>query len=118
MSDIRTPTTFMDALLSGEALVQDVDDWIDVWHDGPDHGVELHEFLGMSWEEYRLFVERPESLRFTLAARKTNQPVADILAGVRTAGAAARSDPGGQAEELLAWLLETGRVEQVPRSYP
>lgn len=29
-----------------------VDDLIDQWHEGDD-GVELHEFLGMTWDEYK-----------------------------------------------------------------
>jgi hypothetical protein len=112
MSDQHVRATFMDALLAGEALPNDVDDWIDAWHDDTtDQLGELHEYLGMSWQEYQLFVERPESLRFTLAARRANKPVSRILASVKAAGAAARTEEAEQAESVLQWLMETGRVE-------
>jgi hypothetical protein len=119
MSNSGSTATFMDAVLAGDALHQDIDEWIDAWHESPaEDTTELHDYLGMTWEEYRLFVERPESLRFALAARRTHQPLALVLSSVKAAGAAARSDEAGQAERVLNWLVETGRVEQVPRAYP
>jgi len=39
----------------GECILEDIDDFIDEWHDG-DFEEELHEFLGMSWKEYSLVV--------------------------------------------------------------
>lgn len=117
MSDQNVRATFMDALLAGDALPQDVDDWVDAWHDSGDETGALHEYLGMNWEEYQLFVERPESLRFTLAARRAHQPLRNVLASVRAAGAAARTAEAEQAESVLKWLIATGRAEQVPRSY-
>lgn len=66
--------TFMDLLLSGEALAQDVDNFIDTWHDAPDGSevasLSIEEFLGMTADEYRLWVEQPDSLRFIVAAHK------------------------------------------------
>lgn len=39
----------------------DIEDKIDEWHElyGPDEdsNIELHDFLGLSWEEYSVFVE-------------------------------------------------------------
>lgn len=34
-----------------------IDDAIDAWHES-DSNLELHEWLGMTWEKYRRFVER------------------------------------------------------------
>jgi hypothetical protein len=31
---------------------QSLDDLVDRWHEGDGEGVELHEYLGMSWDEY------------------------------------------------------------------
>jgi hypothetical protein len=42
-------------IFNGECLPEDIDDFIDEWHDG-DFEEELHEFLGMSWKEYSLVV--------------------------------------------------------------
>lgn len=117
MSDQNVRATFMDALLAGDALPQDADDWVDAWHDSGDEAGALHEYLGMSWEEYQLFVERPESLRFTLAARRAHAPLQKVLASAQATGAAARTAEAEHAESVLKWLIETGRAEQVPRSY-
>jgi hypothetical protein len=49
-------TTFMDALAAGDATAADLGDWIERWHEAPLGSdasvVSLHEFLGMTWEEY------------------------------------------------------------------
>lgn len=36
-----------------------MNDMIDAWHDGAGDGLELHEYLGMTWEEYAAWVEAP-----------------------------------------------------------
>ncbi len=51
--------TFLDRYLASEAAEDEIYDWIDEWHEG-DSGLELHEFLGMAWPEYAMWVERNE----------------------------------------------------------
>jgi hypothetical protein len=106
--------SFVESVLSGDAGINEIDDYIEAWHSLPDDsseaGQELHEFLGMTWDEYRLWVERPESIRFTLAARKAGRSVGEVLAAVRTAGVAARSSEAEEAEQVLDWLIERKRV--------
>lgn len=36
------------------------DDLVDDWHNSPDDGVSLHEFLGMTWDQYKRWVESVE----------------------------------------------------------
>jgi hypothetical protein len=63
--------SFVDKYLAGEALLDDIDDYVDLWHDGeggPD--VSLADFLGFSDEEYKLWAEKPASLPSILDARK------------------------------------------------
>ncbi|GIM89699.1 hypothetical protein [Paractinoplanes toevensis] len=53
--------TFMDDLRAGWTSSDKVDNYIDRWHDGPSpFGPKLHEFLGLTWNEYKRFVERNE----------------------------------------------------------
>ncbi|GAB3816653.1 hypothetical protein GCM10027605_66050 [Micromonospora zhanjiangensis] len=105
--------TFIDDVLSGRTTLDAIDDYIARWHEAPDRSyaaaMELHEFLGMTWDEYRLWGERPESLRFTVAARRAQRPVAEILRTNLT-GAAARSNDTTDAERVLAWLKSRGRI--------
>ena len=60
---------YIDAVLDGSALFTDIDDYIDRWHEHP--GAEsLHEYLGLTWDEYALWVEEPRSLRLIIAAKE------------------------------------------------
>jgi hypothetical protein len=108
--------TFISACLRGDALVTDVDDWVDRWHDtnGAPHGQpqSLPQFLGMADEEYALWVERPESLRFVLAARKAPTPVsaAQVQEIAGLAAAAARATDDAEAAGVIAWLRQTDRL--------
>lgn len=37
----------------------ELDDAVAAWHDGDGDGLELHEYLGWTWEEYGAWVEIP-----------------------------------------------------------
>lgn len=37
-------------------MLRSIDDLVSMWHE-LDTGVELHEFLGMNWEEYGFWIE-------------------------------------------------------------
>ncbi|MDQ7908695.1 hypothetical protein RB614_29595 [Phytohabitans sp. ZYX-F-186] len=104
--------TFVDACLAGEALLSEIDSFVEAWHEDDSVTCELPEYLGMSSDDYRLWVERPESLRFILAAHKNRTPVTELL--VKRAGlrAAARGEEKGEAVQVLRWLIETGRVDE------
>lgn len=114
----REQPTYMEQLLHGQVLMDSIDDFIDAWHDAPAGSrvasQSLHEFLGMSWDEYRLWVERPEALRFITAARRQGKPVEEVLATRDRYGLAARSGTQGEPHELLQWLIERGRVQEPP----
>jgi hypothetical protein len=103
--------TYVDLCLQGRATLDDIDDYIDIWHDGDDPR-ELHEFLGMTWDEYRLWVERPNSLRHILFARRHNVPVESVLEkyALEREPVAARARDADEAREVLDWLRKTGRL--------
>lgn len=111
--------SYIDLLLRGEALREDIDDFVADWHEAPNGSPtarrSLEEFLGMTGSEYRLWIEHPESLRFIAAAHKAGQPVAEVLASLDRTGVAARTSEQAEARKLLDWLIERGRVEECPR---
>lgn len=37
--------------------MRDLDEMVEEWHDGPDDGIELHEYLGLTWQEYKSWTE-------------------------------------------------------------
>jgi hypothetical protein len=111
--------TYMDLLLSGDVLREEIDDFVGSWHDAKEGtavaNLSLHDYLGMTWNEYRLWVEHPESLRFIAIAHKADQPVASVLRDLDKTGVAARTSEQSEAHKLLQWLIDKGRVEEVPR---
>lgn len=49
--------TFMEKFRAHECEADDVDDYVDIWHSSPKSETRsLHEFLGMTWTEYKDFV--------------------------------------------------------------
>jgi hypothetical protein len=56
---------FADACRAGTASYKDVDDYIEAWHTG-DSEEPLHDFLGLTREEYAAFVQDPKTLASTL----------------------------------------------------
>lgn len=59
--------TFLKLVLAGQAQREDIDDFVDRWHEG-DAACSLAEFLGMSDDEYALWVEQPGTLDLILQA--------------------------------------------------
>lgn len=108
--------TFLEACLEGEALLNDVDDWVDAWHDsgGRPRGFDeaLYEYLGMSRLEYSAWVERPSLLRSIVAGREQGRSFEDVKHDAAEALVAARSKKDVAAKELVAWLRSTGRISE------
>jgi hypothetical protein len=48
--------TFMERYLAGEVEPEDIDDFVDEWHEG-EYATSLAEFLGMSDDEYWRWVK-------------------------------------------------------------
>jgi hypothetical protein len=103
--------TFVDRCLHGEATLDDIDDYIDIWSESGDPR-ELHEFLGLDWDEYALWVERPASLRYVLFSRRFGVPLEQALAEypLDREPVAARARSEAEARDVLAWLKKTGRL--------
>jgi hypothetical protein len=58
--------TFIDACLKGKAKPEDIDEWVEKWHDTADCGT-LWDYLGMTGREYALWVMAPKSLNRIIA---------------------------------------------------
>jgi len=110
-----SPITFVDACLAGDAFEHDVDQWVAQWHDAAPTSsvasITLDDFLGMTDQEYALWVEQPSALRFILAARWRGRDVNDLLTSPDEYALAARAESPSDARKVLQWLVETGRVD-------
>ena len=103
--------TFIDRCLAGSARPEDIDDWVDRWHERPGDDASLASFLGMSDEEYAVWVEKPDSLPFILHAHRFRLPLKKVVTAAENEPirAAARASPTARAA-LVAWLKRTGRL--------
>lgn len=82
---ILDPRTFLGQCVAGTASVDDVDDWIDRWHEG-DSDKSLHDYLGMTWEEYSNFALSHDALKHIVEIRRlVEQGRTAMLAGAAAA---------------------------------
>lgn len=103
--------TFIELCLSGDVVMDEIDDFVEVWH--TDDAIEepIHQFLGMTEEEYALWVEQPGSLRLILAARDENAPLYEAIERfVELEPITARAADSEAARVVLQWLRKTGRI--------
>ena len=101
----------VERFLSGEECdLTRIDGEIDAWHE-METTIPLHEWLGLTLEEYQLYVEKPASIRVILAARHHNRPLKDLLSAKNAAALiAARGASAAEVAELRTWLKATGRL--------
>jgi hypothetical protein len=106
--------TFVELALAGEILdpENEIDNFIDDWHEAGGAGTTLHEWLGFDRQEYAVFVERPRLLRAILMARRNGLPLKATLsfASDDTTQLAARGVPPEEIPGIRRWLERTGRL--------
>ena len=101
MSDRQA--TFVEACLSGTAGLADVDRFVERWHLGGDTRP-LHEFLGLTPQEYAAWVEDPQTLRFILLAHAQGVSLAEAMAQAQADNASAPPESLGDPKHLADWL--------------
>lgn len=98
--------SFVDLCLTGDLLIEDIDDYVLEWHEsraGADQ--ELHEFLGMTWDEYLVWSTNPSMLSYILSARKHGVSFQEELNQERYA-LAARASSKEEARRIMEWLQQ------------
>ena len=60
--------TFLEKVSSGETRGEDIEEHVQAWHESSAE-CSLAEYLGMSDDEYALWVERPSALDLIIRAR-------------------------------------------------
>ncbi|MFY7962295.1 MAG: hypothetical protein ACOVVK_19625 [Elsteraceae bacterium] len=64
--------SFIELCLSGEKRPDDVDDFIETWHSRSSGDDTLREALGLSVQEYSMWLAAPETLADIVVNRKSN----------------------------------------------
>jgi len=109
MSDAqRSSFSFFQRYMSAELSAEDIDEHIDAWHEKPD-GKEIFEFLGLTEEEYSLWLYDPDSLAEIAQARRAQVP---LTAVVRSALIAMTEAGSPRVKHLRQWLAH--QVEAHP----
>jgi len=86
----RNQGSFVDLCLGGSVRAEEIDDFVDAWHNG-DSAEPIYDFLGMSREEYGLWVEQPRLLHLILEARRRGKTIEDYKDADSYRGMAART---------------------------
>jgi hypothetical protein len=82
VSDIRNRTdSFFDLYSRGDASEGEIDDFVGAWHEAGDRETHsLSEFLGLTEDEYAVWVMDARSLPLILAARLAKEPLHEAVA--------------------------------------
>jgi hypothetical protein len=100
--------TFIDMARYGDVLLEEIDDYVDAWHQNP-QGISLSEFLGMSLHEYELWVIEPDVLPYIVSERRNGRSLTNFANdNVQELRIAARSDDTLLLKKLAEWLHDRG----------
>ncbi len=103
-------SNFIEKCLKGQVLPDDIDDFIDSWHE-EDSDQPLHRYLGMTRSEYSLWVADPDVLPYIVNAHHFGKDVSELLDEVEALPLAARSDGPDKALKLRRWIKSEGMWE-------
>jgi hypothetical protein len=103
-------SNFIEKCVTGYATLEEIDDYIDEWHEGKGERP-LYQYLGMKRSEYSLWVADPNILPFIVTAHHQGRDVADVLDEFSPLALAARADGPHKAKELIKWLKKEGLWE-------
>lgn len=103
--------SFLELSMNGFVALDDIDDFVDVWHDGDDDR-ELRDFLGFTAEEYKAWVEEPSLIAYIVTARREEKNFLDLVeSAFKEYRIAARSETEGQISTVERWLKDHGKID-------
>jgi hypothetical protein len=104
-------TSFIDRCISGDAFLDEVDDYIDEWHDNSiSEDTELHEYLGMTLLEYSLWITNPNIIGLIIDARRRGLSLKKMPVEIHALAARAASKE--EAQRIMSWLKNTKKLDE------
>jgi hypothetical protein len=107
---------FFDLYSQGQVLADEIDDFIDRWHDGADtrgHSLSLHEYLGLTPDEYEVWVLDPDALPCMLMARREARPLRGVMSRyLDDLSVTARASDTATVKALRCWLTRQQSGEE------
>jgi hypothetical protein len=101
--------TFVELCLKGRALVKDIDDFVERWHQGRGD-TSLRDFLGFSETEYSLWINDPDVLPYVIYSRREQKPFVQVVNDdyYDSGRLAGHSDQKEKIQLLREWLQRQG----------
>ncbi len=99
---ISPDINFVQLCLQGDALIDDLDDIIEEWHESNDPR-SLREVIGFTAEEYQRWLKDPDELKNVLFERRTGYSLPQKQTGYALA-ARSKTTPAESFDEILACL--------------
>lgn len=97
-------SNFIEQCLLREARPEDIDDFIDQWHENPGEQP-LHDFLGMTRNEYALWIANATILPTIIGVRSKHQSMDHFLREFdKQLPAEAKSSSPAGAQALMKWM--------------
>jgi hypothetical protein len=95
----------MDLVLQGRVLSDEIEDFVEEWHES-DSSEEIHAFLGLSFQEYSLWVSDPDNIDIIIYARYADKPVTEAVNDnlQHEERIAARSNETAKISALARWV--------------
>jgi hypothetical protein len=98
-------SNFIEKCIAQEVEYDDIDDFIEQWHLDP-QGKSIYEFLGMTGQEYDLWVAEDSVLPVIVSVHAQNRSLDEILEECRHRLPVATDLPSlGKTRVLIDWLL-------------
>ena len=60
---LKRKNAFIDDVLAGRATYDDLNEYFEQWHKGGCYGVEVYEYLGLTWEQYAKWAGDEDAFR-------------------------------------------------------
>jgi hypothetical protein len=70
--------SFVDLCLQGKAIPDEIDEYVAEWH-RQESDLDIVSYLGMTPEEYDLFVKHPDAVPLIVSARREKRPLRDVI---------------------------------------
>lgn len=107
-----TTQNFIDLCISGDALADQIDDYVERWHANEvGQSLELSEFLGMDDHEYAIWMRDSKAIYGIIKAHKFHKSVDIFTDDYFTMPLAARSESTEETQLLTNWLKKLGKIE-------
>ena len=71
-------SNFINDVINADAILDEIDDYIEKWHDS-DTDCSVFEYLGMTEEEYFLWVENDFYLKYIISAHEKDINISQLL---------------------------------------